>query len=106
LLGGENASLLAFFKAIDQASGKRHFQIPLLKITPLVFAWILKKRADWLGIHPDITPGWVKTFCVDWVYSTAKAEQELGYRPTSLDEGIRRTYRWLERVRKEQRQHP
>lgn len=105
LLGGENASLKDFFRAIDRASGKRHFQLPLLTATPLVFAWMMKKRADWLGIYPPITPGWVRTFAVDWVYSTAKAEQELGYRPTPLAEGIRTTHDWLERVRSDKAEY-
>jgi farnesol dehydrogenase len=98
LLGGENASLRQFFRAIDDVSGKRHFQLSLLTFSPLLFAWILQQRAKWLGIHPAITPGWVRTFSVDWVYSTAKAEQELGYRPTPLVEGLRITYQWLQRV--------
>jgi nucleoside-diphosphate-sugar epimerase len=101
LLGGENASLLNFFRRVDEVSGKRHFQLPLLDISPLVLAWMLKKRAEWFGIYPTITPGWVRTFADDWVYSTAKAERELGYRPTPLAEGLRITYEWLQRVRKE-----
>jgi farnesol dehydrogenase len=99
LLGGENASLRNFCRAIDAVSGKRRFQLPLLTFGPLLVAWILERRAKWLGIHPAITPGWVRTFSVDWVYSTAKAEQELGYRPTPLIEGLRITYQWLQRVR-------
>lgn len=99
LLGGENASLRELFRGIDRVSGKRHFQIPLLIYSPLLFAWMLKQRARWLGIHPAITPGWVRMFAVDWVHSTAKAERELGYRPTPLLEGLRITYQWLQRVR-------
>jgi farnesol dehydrogenase len=99
LLGGENASLAQFFRGIDRVSGKRHFQIPLLKFTPLVFAWMLERRARRFGVYPVITPGWVRTFCADWVYSTAKAERELGYRPTPLREGLKITYEWLRRVR-------
>ena len=102
LLGGENASLRDFFRGIDAVSGKRHFQLPLLVVTPLVFACILERRAKWFGVHPTITPGWVRTFSVDWVYSTAKAERELGYRPTPLLEGLRITYQWLLRVRQGQ----
>jgi nucleoside-diphosphate-sugar epimerase len=101
LLGGENASLKEFFRLVDQVSGKRHFQVPLVRNTPLAFAWILKKRAEWFGVYPQITPGWVRTFLADWVYSTKKAEGELGYRVTPLVEGLRRTYEWLQRVRKE-----
>lgn len=99
VLGGENASLREFFRAIDEVSGKRHFQLPLLVFGPLLFARMLERRAKWLGIHPAITPGWVRTFAVDWVYSSAKAEHKLGYRPTPLLEGLRITYQWLQRVR-------
>jgi nucleoside-diphosphate-sugar epimerase len=106
LLGGENASLGEFFRAVDQASGRRHFQLPILTVTPLVFAWLLKKRAEWFGVHPAITPGWVRTFAVDWVYTSAKAERELGYRPTPLAEGVKITYQWLLRVRDSASQQP
>jgi farnesol dehydrogenase len=102
ILGGQNASLREFFRAIDRASGKRHLQIPMMKVSPLVFAWLQQKRAEWFGVYPKITPGWVRTFAVDWAFRCQKAERELGYRPTGLDEGIRRTYEWLLRVREEQ----
>ncbi|MBN2474842.1 MAG: NAD-dependent epimerase/dehydratase family protein [Pirellulales bacterium] len=98
ILGGENATLRQFFRTIDQVSGKRHFQIPLLQVTPLAFAYWQKKRAEWFGTYPRITPGWVRTFLVDWAYRTDKAERELGYRPTPLVEGVRITYQWLQRI--------
>ena len=101
ILGGENASLKEFFRLVRMVSGRRHVQVPVLRYTPLAFAWLMKKRADWFGIAPPITPGWVRTFLVDWVYSTKKAERELGYHVTPLVEGLWRTYEWLQRVRKE-----
>jgi farnesol dehydrogenase len=103
LLAGENASLRDFLRAIDHVSGKRHRQLPLFIFGPLLFAWILKQRAKWLGIHPAITPGWVRMFAADWGCSSAKAQQELGYRPTPLVEGLRITYQWLQRVRGSQK---
>lgn len=102
ILGGENATLKQFFRTIDEVTGKRHFQIPLLHITPLVFAYLQKKRAQWFGVYPTITPGWVRSFCADAAFSSAKAERELGYQWTPLREGVRLTYEWLLRVRQEQ----
>lgn len=101
ILGGENASLQEFFRTIDRVSGKTHFQIPLPHIAPLLFAWLQKKRAEWFGVYPTITPGWIKTFLADWTYRSDKAVRELGYRPTPLEDGIRITYQWLQRVRQE-----
>ncbi len=101
ILGGENVSLKEFFRIIDRVSGKRHFQLPIFKIMPLLFAVFQKKRAQWFNVYPRITPGWVRTFLTDWAYGCRKAQQELGYRPTPLVEGIRTTYRWLQRVREE-----
>ena len=103
LLGGENASLRQFFRTIDEVSGRRHFQIPTFHVAALVFSWFQKQRADWFGVYPQITPGWVRTFLVDWAHSSQKAERELGYRPTPLVDGLRITYQWLQRVREERR---
>jgi len=99
ILGGENASLKEFFRTVDRVSGKRHFQVPLWKIAPLAFAWLLKKRAQWLGTYPRITPGWMKTFLSEWAYSSDKARRELDYDPVPLAEGVKITYEWLMRVR-------
>jgi farnesol dehydrogenase len=103
LLGGEVASLKRFLQLIDEISGRRHFRIPLFCIAPMVAACVLKKRGDWFGIHPPITPGWVRTFCHNWARTSEKAQRELGYQPTPLAEGLRITCQWLLRVRKEQR---
>ncbi len=101
ILGGENATLKEFFRTIDRVSGKTHFQIPLPPLTALALAWLQKKRAEWFGVYPTITPGWVRTFLVNSAFRCDKAIRELGYRPTPLEEGLRITYEWLQRVRKE-----
>lgn len=103
ILGGENVTLREFFRTIDRVSGKSHFQFPLWRLAPLTFAWLQKKRAQWFGVYPTITPGWVRTFLVDWAYQSAKAARELGHYPTPLEDGLRTTYAWLQRVRREAR---
>jgi farnesol dehydrogenase len=101
ILGGENTSLKQFFRIVDQVSGKRHRQLPIFKVLPLLFAGLQEKRAQWFGVYPRITPGWVRTFLADWAHSSQKARRELGYRPTPLVEGMRITYDWLQRIRKQ-----
>jgi farnesol dehydrogenase len=56
----------------------------------LMLAW-----AELTGHPPLLTPAVVRTFKENWAYSSAKAERELGYRITSLEEGLRRTIEWL-----------
>ncbi len=96
VLGGDNLSLREFLALIDEVSGKRHWKIPIFRVSMLGYAYAMKLRARLLGIYPRITPGWVRMFLVDWAYSTRKAEEELGYRPTPLKEAVRLTYQWLQ----------
>jgi nucleoside-diphosphate-sugar epimerase len=103
-LGGENLSLKQFFQLIDKVSGKRHFQINIRRPGAMTYAWILKKRAEWLGAYPQVTPDWVRVFLTEWAYSSAKAERELGYRITPIEDAVRQTYEWLQRVRREKSQ--
>lgn len=102
ILGSENASLRQFLDLIDKVSGKRHLRFTIRKPAAMAFALFQLKRAEWLGVHPQITPPWVRVFLAEWAYSSEKAQRELGYRPRSLEEGMRLTYEWLERITKEQ----
>ena len=95
ILGSENASLKDFFAMIDQVTGKKHFKIPLWKFWPMVVGYVLLWSAALFGIYPRITPGWVRTFIVDWAYSCNKAKRELEYAPTSLRDGLELTCAWL-----------
>jgi nucleoside-diphosphate-sugar epimerase len=103
ILGGENASLKRLFQLVDEVSGKKHFQMNLPPRIAYLYAGFEKKKAEWLGMYPQITPGWVETFLQDWVYSLAKAERELGYTITPLKEGVRMTYEWLLNQRTDRR---
>ncbi len=98
ILGGENISLKEFFKTIDRISGRQHFTWTVRLPMAMTFAWFQKLRAEWLGAYPQITPPWVRVFLADWAFSIAKAEQELGYRPRPLEEGLRITYAWLQQL--------
>lgn len=99
ILGGENASLKHIFELVDEVSGKKHIQFNLPPTVAMLYGSFEKKKAEWLRMYPQITPGWVETFLQDWAYSCAKAERELGYTITPLKEGIRMTYEWLMSLR-------
>jgi nucleoside-diphosphate-sugar epimerase len=95
ILGGENASLERLFRIVDELTDRRHRQLSLAPSLATLFARLEKRKAEWLGLYPRITPGWVETFLHDWAFSSAKAEHDLGYRVTPLREGLRRTLAWL-----------
>lgn len=100
ILGGENVSLKHFFEIVDEVSGKKHFQINLPPQAARAYGTIQKFTAEKFHIYPQITIGWVETFLQNWAFSSAKAEQELGYKFTPFKEGIRQTYEWLLQERK------
>ncbi len=95
ILGGHNASLRALLDLVDQVSGKRHLTINLPPMLAKAYACLEEAKGRWLGIYPGITPGWVATFLHDWAYSSAKAQRELGYSITPLEDGVRATHEWL-----------
>lgn len=95
LLGGEDVSLKGLFALVDELTNRRHFQVNLPCSLALLYAGLEKRKAEWLGVYPKVTPGWVETFLADWAFTSAKAERELGYRVTPLREGLRRTLEWL-----------
>jgi len=100
ILGGENVSLKRLLELIDELSGKKHLRMNVPSRFALLYSRLEQKKAEWLGLPPVITPGWVETFLQDWAYSSAKAEEQLGYKMTSLKEGIRVTLAWLHQIRK------
>ena len=95
ILGGENMTMAAFFDLVDEFSGKKHFRLPGRPAGAFVFAYIQLWKALLLGGYPLITTPWIRTFLSEWAYSSAKAERELGYRPTPLREAVNLTYNWL-----------
>lgn len=61
----------------------------------LVFGKLQLFLAENFGKQPMITPGWVRKYLYKWSVSSAKAQEELGYKVTPLKEGIQKTVDWL-----------
>ena len=96
ILGGENITLTELFQMADSVDGKKRFQLKIFWLIPMLVAYYLELQAKCFGIYPSITPGWVRTFLVDWTFSCEKAERELGYNITPFKEAIRQTCQWLD----------
>jgi len=95
ILGGDNRTMTDLFDAFARASGvpppKR--RIPYGVATAL--GWVLRRRAEWLGVEPELTDEVVGIYRHEWAYSSRRAERDLAYRVTPLEEGMRRTVSWL-----------
>ncbi|MDR3183499.1 MAG: NAD-dependent epimerase/dehydratase family protein [Planctomycetaceae bacterium] len=96
ILGGDNVSLKDVFDTIAKIDRKQRFQIKMYYLIPLLAAKIFELRAKFFGIYPPITPGWIRTFITDWVFSCDKAKNELGYKPIPFEDAVRKTCEWLD----------
>lgn len=95
ILGGTNVSNNEIFDMIAKISLKNYkmYHIPISLVLTLarvqeLFAWSFNRP-------PVITSKWVKRYLYNWVFSSEKAEKELGYKITPLEEGIEKTLQWL-----------
>ena len=52
------------------------------------------------GVRPPLTPAYVARFKLSYKLTTKRAEKELGYTITPLDESIKKTIDWLEKRKK------
>jgi farnesol dehydrogenase len=96
VLGGENISYLQLFQYTRLASGVKHrlFKVPLWLM--LAVAFILKGISSLTGWPPLIVPNLVRKFSHNWIVSSQKAMNELGYQPRNAEEGIKQTVQWIQ----------
>ena len=94
-LAGDNVTMNGLFATLERVAAvpppRRH--IPYAAASALGFA--MWTWAELTGHPPQLTHEVVNVFREHWAYSSAKAERELGYRRTPLEEGLRRTVAWL-----------
>jgi len=94
-LCGENVDMNGFFDSLARVASvpPPRLHIPYAAATLLGLS--LLGWAELTGHPPLLTHQVVGVFREHWAYTSAKAERELGYRPTPLDEGLRQTVAWL-----------
>ncbi len=95
VLGGENATYKELYATLSRLTGvkapARHLPFWLMGLLGRLLRW----RADITGTEPPITDEVIEIYRHDWAYSSSAAVEELGYRITPLEEGLRRTIEWL-----------
>jgi nucleoside-diphosphate-sugar epimerase len=98
ILGGENLTFRELFDITGEISGKKRVLFPL----PSVIMKVIIKSAlfiSWItGKPPFITSGWLDKYMNDWIMSSDKAVNELGYRITPFRTGVAETITWINKV--------
>ncbi|MBK8807343.1 MAG: SDR family NAD(P)-dependent oxidoreductase [Bacteroidales bacterium] len=95
ILGGENVSYTEFFAKLASVWGRKCWLVKLPTPIMLVAANSIMLGTKLFGIKPLITPAWAKRFLYHWLVSSKKAEVQLGYKITSLEQGMKTTIDWL-----------
>lgn len=97
ILGGENADYHRLFGLLSRLTGVAPPRLHVPFWTMALAGRALRWGARLTGAEPPITDEVVAIYRHDWAYSSARALDELGYRITPLEEGLRRTVDWLRR---------
>jgi len=95
ILGGDNLSFNKFFSLIAEKTGKKYQMIHIPKNLALMFSKLEETHAKISNHYPLISPGWVKTFCLDWAFSSSKAINEINYKITPFEKALEITLAWL-----------
>lgn len=100
ILGGANLTFSEFFSVLAEHSGKPRRLLPIPRALARGSAAIQEKLGSMGVMTPVITPGWVDIFYSDWLCSSARAVDEIGYKQTPIDEAVQITIDWLLTQRK------
>jgi farnesol dehydrogenase len=99
LLCGDNVTNQELFETWAEITGKAPPRVHIPYGVAKVLGLALVGVAHVTRIPPLLTHEVVEVFKHEWAYSSAKAEKELGYRPTPLRKGLERTLAWLKEKR-------
>jgi farnesol dehydrogenase len=95
ILGGTNLNFLDFFSIIADVSGKRYWMIRLPAQMLIFISSLVFFISRLFGKPPRLAPQWIKRYLQNWAVSSKKAERNLGYRITPIEEGLEKTVQWL-----------
>ena len=94
LLGGENRSLRGLLELVGTLSGVRRRVVVVPRTAALAAAHAALLWGRMGGTAP-ITPDWMRSWFDDQRVHPSAGTHELGYRPRTLEQGLRETIAWL-----------
>jgi nucleoside-diphosphate-sugar epimerase len=94
ILAGENVSYRALFEKVTEVSGNKTWLIGIPIPIMMLIAKLQMASTRLTGKGPILTSGFVKKYTFNWINSSKKAERELGYKSTSLIDGIKEVITW------------
>lgn len=89
ILGGDNRTVADLIRLVESESGVRAPRRIPYALAEIAGRW-QRIRARMTGREPEITDEEVRIYRREWAYSSARAIEDLGYRITPLEEGVRR----------------
>lgn len=95
ILGGENMTFDEFFRNLEKVSGRHNLMVHLPLGVMSVAAGLMQWQASITGIPPLITTDFVRKYLNHWSLSSEKAVEELGYRITPFEKGVKETLEWF-----------
>ena len=95
ILGGDNKTLVDLFAAFQVETGIAPPELKIPYAVARIVGRLQRWRAELFGVEPELTDEVVRIYAHEWMYSSARAETELGYRITPLTEGVAKTVAWL-----------
>jgi NAD+-dependent farnesol dehydrogenase len=95
ILGGENISYNRLFAELSTLTGRKPFMIKIPVPVLILMAVIVFNIAKLTGKSPMIIPALAKKFSKNFLVSSNRAENELGYKTLSIPDGLNKTLDWL-----------
>lgn len=97
ILGGDNISFQELFRKSTRIASKKTRLVHIPRLILLILAQYFETRTRIFKTAPMITRKWLKRYLYNWEVSSEKAKQELFYKITPIDVGLRKTIEWLKK---------
>ena len=95
ILGGEDKSFNEFFGTLEQVSGKHLGMIRVPQKVIKFYSYIEAFKTKLTGLPPFFLPEFADRILYNQKYSSQKAAEQLGYKITPFEEGMKRTVNFL-----------